>query len=231
MIPGLNARRPAGNAPSAHVVPFGRRLYHALSESRAVAPGGYLWNSSLYLCAGRWGWASSPRLALGRRGKLRHTGCYGRARPSLEGEGRPLETTLLVRESEYARADDLMLDRGCRNCSLTDITRPACSLAHGVHAAGGKQPAISQPNAQVTPQLLGGLHVTPSGARTPTPRSTGRARGSCRALGRPRERTHQHSSSSSVTGRAQRAGNGGPIRLHRACYDIWAAEWPSCEAG
>ena len=23
---------------------------------------------------------------------------------------------------------------------------------------------------------------------------------------------------------------GGTIRLHRACYDIWAAEWPSCEA-
>jgi hypothetical protein len=23
--------------------------------------------------------------------------------------------------------------------------------------------------------------------------------------------------------------NGGTIRLHRRCYDIWAAEWPSCE--
>jgi hypothetical protein len=22
---------------------------------------------------------------------------------------------------------------------------------------------------------------------------------------------------------------GGIIRLHRWCYDIWAAEWPSCE--
>jgi hypothetical protein len=22
---------------------------------------------------------------------------------------------------------------------------------------------------------------------------------------------------------------GGTIRLHRRCYDIWAAEWPSCE--
>ena len=24
--------------------------------------------------------------------------------------------------------------------------------------------------------------------------------------------------------------NGGTIRLHRASYDIWAAEWPTCEA-
>jgi hypothetical protein len=23
--------------------------------------------------------------------------------------------------------------------------------------------------------------------------------------------------------------NGGTIRLHRRCYDIWSAEWPSCE--
>jgi hypothetical protein len=23
--------------------------------------------------------------------------------------------------------------------------------------------------------------------------------------------------------------NGGTIRLHRACYDIWTAEWPTCE--
>ena len=23
--------------------------------------------------------------------------------------------------------------------------------------------------------------------------------------------------------------NGGTIRLHRRCYDIWAAEWPTCE--
>lgn len=22
---------------------------------------------------------------------------------------------------------------------------------------------------------------------------------------------------------------GGTIRLHRACYDIWSQEWPSCE--
>jgi hypothetical protein len=22
---------------------------------------------------------------------------------------------------------------------------------------------------------------------------------------------------------------GGTIRLHRRCYDIWAAEWPTCE--
>lgn len=25
--------------------------------------------------------------------------------------------------------------------------------------------------------------------------------------------------------------SGGTIRLHRRCYDIWAAEWPSCEGG
>ena len=25
--------------------------------------------------------------------------------------------------------------------------------------------------------------------------------------------------------------NGGTIRLHRRCYDIWTAEWPSCEGG
>jgi len=24
---------------------------------------------------------------------------------------------------------------------------------------------------------------------------------------------------------------GGTIRLHRRCYDIWAAEWPTCEGG
>lgn len=24
-------------------------------------------------------------------------------------------------------------------------------------------------------------------------------------------------------------GGGGTIRLHRACYDIWALEWPLCE--
>lgn len=23
--------------------------------------------------------------------------------------------------------------------------------------------------------------------------------------------------------------NGGTIRLHRRCYDIWTAEWPTCE--
>ena len=23
--------------------------------------------------------------------------------------------------------------------------------------------------------------------------------------------------------------NGGTIRLHRQCYDIWSAEWPRCE--
>jgi hypothetical protein len=23
----------------------------------------------------------------------------------------------------------------------------------------------------------------------------------------------------------------GTIRLHRRCYDIWAAEWPTCEGG
>ena len=23
---------------------------------------------------------------------------------------------------------------------------------------------------------------------------------------------------------------GGTIRLHRRCYEFWAAEWPSCEA-
>jgi hypothetical protein len=23
--------------------------------------------------------------------------------------------------------------------------------------------------------------------------------------------------------------NGGTIRLHRRCYDIWSTEWPSCE--
>jgi len=50
----------------------------------------------------------------------------------------PDRVTLLVRESEYARAHDLMLHRGWRNCPLTDIARPACSLADGVHAAGGK---------------------------------------------------------------------------------------------
>ena len=26
-------------------------------------------------------------------------------------------------------------------------------------------------------------------------------------------------------------GGGGTIRLHRRCYDIWAAEWPTCEGG
>lgn len=24
---------------------------------------------------------------------------------------------------------------------------------------------------------------------------------------------------------------GGTIRLHRRCYDIWSAEWPTCEEG
>lgn len=24
---------------------------------------------------------------------------------------------------------------------------------------------------------------------------------------------------------------GGTIQLHRRCYDIWAAEWPTCEGG
>jgi hypothetical protein len=24
---------------------------------------------------------------------------------------------------------------------------------------------------------------------------------------------------------------GGTIRLHRECYDIWAAEWPTCDVG
>jgi len=23
--------------------------------------------------------------------------------------------------------------------------------------------------------------------------------------------------------------NGGTIRLHRRCYDLWTAEWPTCE--
>ena len=25
--------------------------------------------------------------------------------------------------------------------------------------------------------------------------------------------------------------NGGTIRLHRRCYDIWSVEWPTCEGG
>ena len=24
---------------------------------------------------------------------------------------------------------------------------------------------------------------------------------------------------------------GGTIRLHRGCYDIWVAEWPTCDVG
>jgi len=24
---------------------------------------------------------------------------------------------------------------------------------------------------------------------------------------------------------------GGTIRLHRTCYDIWTAEWPTCDGG
>ena len=24
---------------------------------------------------------------------------------------------------------------------------------------------------------------------------------------------------------------GGTIRLHRECYEIWAAEWPTCDVG
>jgi len=64
MIPVLDAQRPVGNAPSTRVVSCGRRLCHALSEDRAVALGGDFWNSSLHLCAGRRGWASSSRLAL-----------------------------------------------------------------------------------------------------------------------------------------------------------------------
>jgi hypothetical protein len=24
--------------------------------------------------------------------------------------------------------------------------------------------------------------------------------------------------------------SGGTIRLHRACYDVWTEEWPSCDA-